>query len=105
MPCGTSGRSQRRRRHFLSHLFTLLWTADVLSWWLAPSHYAVRSPWFDRLLHGVMLFVIFNGTVVYETGFIRWAGVAFVRLGAMAYRRAAAPCVIPALAVSRHRVA
>jgi hypothetical protein len=67
---------------FLSHLFTLLWTADVLSWWLVPRRYAARSPWFDRLLHGVMLFVIFNGTVVYEAGFIRWAGVAlFVWLG------------------------
>jgi hypothetical protein len=32
-----------------------------------------------------MAFVVFNGTVVYETGFIRWAGVvAFTLLGMLA---------------------
>jgi hypothetical protein len=73
---------------FVSHLFTLVWTADVLTWWLAPTRYAARSPWIDRLLHGFMLFVIFNGTVVFESGLIRWAGAAgFIWLGWVAMRR------------------
>lgn len=41
---------------------------------------AGRNRWFDRLLHGFMLFMIFNGTIVYETGFIRWAGSGLLLL-------------------------
>ena len=68
---------------YVSHLFTLAWTLDVLWWWLRPASYARRSPWVDRVLHAFMAFIIFCGTVVYETGFIRWAGLAmFVILGA-----------------------
>jgi hypothetical protein len=69
---------------YVSHLFTLLWTADVLAWWLRPGWYATRNPWFGRLLHGFMLFVIFNGTIVFEEGLIRWAGVVlFIGLGGL----------------------
>jgi hypothetical protein len=72
---------------YVSHLFTLLWTLDVFWWTLWPASYARRSPWFDRALHTFMAFMIFCGTVVYETGFIRWAGaVMFAVLGgALAY--------------------
>jgi hypothetical protein len=67
---------------YVSHAFTLLWTLDVAYWWLRPHEYAARSPWVDRLLHGFMAFVAFNATVVYEQGFIRWAGLAlFAVLG------------------------
>ncbi len=61
---------------YVSHLFTLLWTVDVASWWLRPRWYAQRSPWFDRVLHSFLLFLWFCGTVVYETGLIRAVGVA-----------------------------
>jgi len=61
---------------YVSHLFALAWTADVAAWWLRPAWYALRPPWVGRALHGFMLFVVFNATVVYETGLIRWAGVA-----------------------------
>jgi hypothetical protein len=60
---------------WFSHLFTLVWTADVAWWWLLPVRHAERSPWWDRLLHGYMVFIIFNATVVYEDGPIRWAGI------------------------------
>jgi hypothetical protein len=73
---------------YVSHFFTLVWTCDVGWWWLWPGAYARRSPWVDRLLHAFMAFIIFCGTVVYETGFIRWAGAAIFTLlgGAAAYR-------------------
>src|SRR5262249_39048481 len=61
---------------YVSHLFTLAWTADVVWWWRRPEGYAVRPPWVGWLLHGFMLFMIFNATVVYEHGLIRWAGLA-----------------------------
>jgi hypothetical protein len=61
---------------YVSYAFTLAWGADVAWWWLAPFTYARRSPWWDRILHGFLTFIIFNGTVVYETGVIRWVGAA-----------------------------
>jgi hypothetical protein len=77
---------------YVSHLFTLLWSADVVWWWLRPRRYAGRPPWVGWALHGFMLFVIFNGTVVYEGGLIRWAGVGlFVLLGATSLLRSLSP--------------
>lgn len=61
---------------YVNHLFTLLWSADVLSWWLWPGWHAQRSRWVDLTLHGFMLFVIFNAAVVFVAGPARWAGVA-----------------------------
>jgi hypothetical protein len=61
---------------YVSHLFSLVWTADVVFWWCWPLRYARLSPWVDRLLHGFMLFVAFNATVVFEAGLIRWIGLA-----------------------------
>jgi hypothetical protein len=69
---------------YVSHLFTLLWTCDVAWWWLWPQRYAARPPWIGRSLHTFMAFIIFNGTVVYETGPVRWAGAAmFLLLGTL----------------------
>jgi hypothetical protein len=67
---------------YVSHFFTLVWSLDVMCWWLWPGRYAARSPWIDRLLHGFMVFIVFNATVVYESGLIRWAALA--GLGALA---------------------
>lgn len=61
---------------WFSHLFTAAWTADVLWWALAPASYLRRPAWVGRTLHGFLAFITFNGTVVYEEGFARWAGVA-----------------------------
>jgi hypothetical protein len=63
-----------------SHLFTLAWCADVLTWWLAPRWREGRIPWIDWGLYGYMACIIFCGTVVYEQGFIRWAGLGMFAL-------------------------
>src|SRR5713226_5911128 len=71
---------------FASHAFTLVWTGDVLARWLFRSWQ--RPRWLGWALHGYMAFMIFNATVIYETGFIRWAGIAmFAILGALLVRR------------------
>ena len=68
---------------YFSYLFAVLWLADAAWWWLAPWSYAARRAWLDRALHGFMLFMVFNGTIVYESGSIRWtSAVAFAALGA-----------------------
>jgi hypothetical protein len=73
---------------YVSHLFTLLWTSDVAWWWMSASTYGSRRPTIGGTLHAFMLFIIFNGTVVYETGLIRWAGAAGLAvLGALAMVR------------------
>jgi hypothetical protein len=73
---------------FVSYAFSLLWVADVAWWWIDRPGYDHRPAWLDRLVHGFMAFVVFNGTVVYESGFIRWAAaVLFVALGVLAIRR------------------
>jgi hypothetical protein len=67
---------------FVSYLFTLVWTADAIWWLLRPGDYARRPAWIDWTLHGFMAFIIFNAAIVYETGFIRWAGLGlFAVLG------------------------
>ncbi|VTS08312.1 hypothetical protein [Tuwongella immobilis] len=67
-----------------SHLFTLLWLLDSAWWWLAPTRYEQRSRLLDRTIHGYMAFLVFNGTVVYENGPIRWIGlIAFAGLGVL----------------------
>lgn len=67
---------------YVSHLFTLLWAGDVAWWWLGPRSYGRRRRSGLWALHGFMAAMIFCGTVVYETGPIRWAGLAmFAWLG------------------------
>src|SRR5205823_583419 len=61
---------------YASHLFGLLWTADVAWWWLWPDSRARRPRRLDVFLHGFMLFMVFNATVVFEAGLGRWLGVA-----------------------------
>jgi hypothetical protein len=60
---------------YMSYLFTILWIVDVIWWWAQPERFARRSPWIDRALHAFMLFIVFNGMVVFESGLIRWAGL------------------------------
>jgi hypothetical protein len=73
---------------YVSHLFTLAWTVDVAAWWLWPVRYAGRARRLDVALHGFMLFVVFNATVVYGQGPIRWAGLAmFAGLSGLALFR------------------
>jgi hypothetical protein len=60
---------------YVSYAFTLLWALDAIWWWAAPSSYASRSRVLHWTLHAFLIFIAFNGTVIYETGAIRWAGL------------------------------
>ena len=59
---------------FVNYLFTVVWFADVLWWWLAPAGHAHRSPAVTVLIHGFFFFMVFNGTVVFGHGPVRWYG-------------------------------
>lgn len=60
---------------YFSHLFTLVWTLDVLAQWVIPGWYLQRPGWIDWLLHGYLAFIVFQATVVFEQGVVRWASV------------------------------
>ncbi|MEW6302241.1 MAG: hypothetical protein AB1705_02145 [Verrucomicrobiota bacterium] len=61
---------------YINHLFTLVWTADALWWWLKPDGYAKRPQWMEASIHSFFVFMIFNGAVVFGHGPVRWFGVA-----------------------------
>jgi hypothetical protein len=62
---------------FVSYVFTLAWTADVIWWWLAGVHnYTRRLRAITISLHASFFFIVFNATVVFESGAPRWLGLA-----------------------------
>jgi len=73
---------------YVSYLFTGLWIMDTIWWWRWPQEFATRSIWWDRCLHSFMLFIVFNGTIVFEAGMTRWFGVTMFSILGVAWARA-----------------
>jgi hypothetical protein len=71
---------------YVSYLFTLLWMIDAIWWQVRPNVYAARSAPIDVALHAFMLFIVFNGMIVFESGAIRWAGVVMFVALAVAWK-------------------
>ena len=68
---------------FVSYFFTLDWMSDVLGWWLAGAQYYHRRPRALTIaLHVFFFFVVFNATVVFESGAAR--GLGLVLCGGLA---------------------
>jgi hypothetical protein len=57
---------------WFNYLFAALWLADVLWWWALPASRAVRTRWLSAALHAYLAFIIFNATIVFESGPTRW---------------------------------
>lgn len=63
---------------YVNYVLLVSWIADVGCWWLnGIDSYYNRPTWLIALWHGFLIFVIFNGTVVFEEGWGRWSG-AFI---------------------------
>jgi hypothetical protein len=60
---------------FLNYLFAIAWLTDVLWWWLAPAGFARRPPCLTAAWQGFFFFMVFNGTVVFGKGPVRWLGM------------------------------
>ena len=62
---------------YINYAFLAIWTADVAWWWLAGlSSYRAR-PWpLTIIWHGLLILIIFNASVVFENGIVRWLGLA-----------------------------
>lgn len=52
------------------------WALDVTWWWARGLDAYRRRPWpLAVAWHGFLIFIVFNATVVFETGPARWAGL------------------------------
>ena len=60
---------------YFNYLFVIAWLTDAV-WWVAHrSSYSSRAPWIGWLLIGYLLFIAFNGAVVFERGAVRWVSI------------------------------
>ncbi|MBG85388.1 MAG: hypothetical protein CMO80_00605 [Verrucomicrobiales bacterium] len=61
---------------YVNYAFTLIWIGDVVWWWVNPNHHQARATWVGPTWHGFFCFIVFNATVVFEDGPVRWLGAA-----------------------------
>jgi Mn2+/Fe2+ NRAMP family transporter len=65
---------------YFSYLFLALWVLDVVWQWAVqrssrPAFQSSLAPWWYAL-HTYLFFIAFNGAIVFESGPVRWAGLA-----------------------------
>lgn len=61
---------------FINYAFLTVWAVDVVWWWRGLEAYRRRHWAITGIWQFVMIFMIFNATVVFKTGLVRWSGVA-----------------------------
>ncbi len=69
---------------YASYLFSLVWLADVLTAWMSQQKYANRNRFQTYTIHLFLLFMVFNGAIVFASGPTRWISLA-VFCGILAY--------------------
>lgn len=61
---------------YVNYALAALWVADAGWWWAGGLGAYRRRPWpLVAAWHAFLLFIVFNGTVVFAAGFVRWAGL------------------------------
>ncbi len=65
---------------FINYAFLAAWVADVVWWWRGLEGYQRRHWLVTAVWHFVLIFMIFNATVVFKTGAVRWTGIALCSL-------------------------
>jgi hypothetical protein len=69
---------------WVNYVFAALWLADAAWWWAdAPGHRR-RAAWIHFGLHGFLLFLLFQATVVFARGSARWGGAVVTAAGVVA---------------------
>jgi hypothetical protein len=61
---------------FANYAFAALWMLDTFWWWCRPQYYQVRPRAIEWVVQGFLAFILFNATVVFGKGTIRWLGLA-----------------------------
>lgn len=65
---------------FINYAFLAAWVADVVWWWRGLESYQQRHWLITATWHFVLIFMVFNATVVFKTGAVRWIGIALCSL-------------------------
>lgn len=65
---------------YINYLFAVIWLTDAAWWWRSLEGYERRAPIIDWAVQGFLGFIIFNATVVFKTGAVRWCGVVITLL-------------------------
>ena len=61
---------------YINYALLAGWVADVGWWWGRGLDAYRRRPWpLTYGWHAFLLFIVFNATVVFKAGFVRWAGL------------------------------
>lgn len=68
---------------YFNYVFQLVWSADVMFWWLKPERYETRPAWLAYGIHGFLFFIAFNGAVVFESGVTRIGGTVAILIFAV----------------------
>lgn len=62
---------------FINYAFLTIWIVDIAWWWLGGVRSYRTRPWALVLAwHCFLIFIIFNATVVFKHGMVRWVGLA-----------------------------
>ena len=60
---------------WFSYALILFWAIDVGLCWVSKLRDSKLRAWFSVLVHLYAFFILFNGTVIFEEGPVRWAGI------------------------------
>lgn len=73
---------------FINYALLIAWIVDLAWWWRSGLNSYRKRPWLlVALWHGFLIFIIFNATVVFGGGFVRWVGLAICLLLTFAWFR------------------
>jgi hypothetical protein len=61
---------------FINYGFIAAWVIDTLWQWRGLEAYRRRPLWVTVIWQSVLIFMVFNATVVFKTGVMRWLGWA-----------------------------
>lgn len=74
---------------WFSYFLVLVWIVDVVLLWRNRGSELESAwwKWFTNAVHAYAFFILFNGTVVFEEGVVRWGGIiGTIWLARMAWR-------------------
>ncbi len=61
---------------FINYALLIAWIVDIARWWRSGLDSYRKRPWpLVFAWHGFLIFIIFNATVVFGDGIVRWLGL------------------------------
>ena len=87
---------------YINYAFLIVWIVDVGWWWIGGLTSYRARPWpLIAVWHGFIIFILFNATVVFKNGPVRWIGVAVCLVLLLAWARIARQGLAPVLKPSK----